>query len=153
MAAKKDNYKFNLVAKPKILYRYPKIKDMMQLLTNSVSMFWFSFHQFFVARFEAAERLEAEQAADHEQLKKAEQKKKQDADGGQDADASGLWRESESGLEWVVIPEDERGKNGRTREEEDAFGNSSDDDDDIDLLGGSQEEDENFTKGEQIFGF
>ena len=106
-----------------------------------------------MARFDAAERLEAEQALDHEQLKK-EKDKKTDGNGGQDPNASGQWHESESGLEWVVIPEDERGANGRETgivDIDEVMSQSSDDDDNMDLLPGSQEEDENFTKGNELF--
>jgi hypothetical protein len=77
-------------------------------------------------------------------------------------DKSGEWKESESGLEWVVIPmeTEEPGdvleKGGTLREalqnhyDQDNFDeNQSDQDsDELDLIPASQEDDENFTKGQ-----
>ena len=78
---------------------------------------------------------------------------------------SGEWRESEAGLEWVVIPMDKDEddpdkilKRGGTLREalknhynKDHFDEDEDDDkdsDDLEILPTSQEEDENFTKGQ-----
>ena len=97
--------------------------------------------------------MEAEQVAEREQMKKAEREKRLDPETNLDGNASGQWQESEAGLEWVVIPEDERGNNGQTNNDNHIDNNdeASNCSDDLQVMPGSQEEDENFTKGKERF--
>ena len=67
------------------------------------------------------------------------------ADGGggtDEAEQSGVWQESESGLEWVVIPAEEKGgdEGGKDGEEDE-------DDSELRIQTSSQDDDENVTKG------
>ena len=67
------------------------------------------------------------------------------ADGGggtEEAEQSGVWQESESGLEWVVIPVEDKGDGGKDDE---------DDDSELRIQTSSQDDDENVTKGSGIF--
>lgn len=62
---------------------------------------------------------------------------------------SGEWRESEVGLEWVVIPIDDlQAKKDKLEALEDIDSRSSGDtSNDLEVIPGSQDEDETFTKG------
>ena len=59
----------------------------------------------------------------------------------EEAEQSGVWQESEAGLEWVVIPQadkpDDDGKDD----------NGDNDDDELRIQTSSQDDDENVTKG------
>jgi hypothetical protein len=92
--------------------------------------------QLFVSRFECAQRLEEEQDQEREAARKREKERNNGGSMGEfdelePGEKSGEWRESESGLEWVVIPMDQQ---------------SNESSEDLEILPSSQDEDENFTK-------
>ena len=95
--------------------------------------------QLFVSRFECAQRLEEEQDQEREAARKREKERNGTPSGypGENdevepGEKSGEWRESDSGLEWVVIPMDQQ---------------SNDSSEELEILPSSQDEDEDFTKG------
>ena len=113
-------------------------------------LIWRSTFQMFLHREEAARRAEE----DDDEEDGGDKKEEAGVDGkdttsegsktsgggvGQtmDPDASGMWQESEAGLEWVVIPVDEKQQDSDV-ELEVEFPNSQD------------EEEERFTKGERV---
>ena len=61
----------------------------------------------------------------------------------EEAEQSGVWQESEAGLEWVVIPNDKSDDNGK----EDAADNE---DEELRIQTSSQDDDENVTKGRLV---
>ncbi len=111
----------------------------------------------FTTRLEAARRSEEEQEEERKRKKKEREIQKAlevetakcndnrvAVDG--DPDETAEWQESESGLEWVMIPV-KRNKHGvMITDEQENKNSDSDDEDDLQLLG-QGEEDEMFTNG------
>ena len=58
----------------------------------------------------------------------------------EEAEQSGVWQESEAGLEWVVIPQADK-------PDDDGKEDNGDDDDELRIQTSSQDDDENVTKG------
>ena len=107
--------------------------------------------QLFVQHHDAARRVEEEhdreldrRNTDHSKTPGGSTTADGVADGGgtEEAEQSGVWQESESGLEWVVIPVEDKGDNEGKDDEGD--------DSELRIQTSSQDDDENVTKGSGI---
>ena len=108
--------------------------------------------QLFVQHHDAARRVEEEhdreldrRNTDHSKTPGGSTTADGVADGGggtEEAEQSGVWQESESGLEWVVIPVEDKGEGSK---------DDGDDDSELRIQTSSQDDDENVTKGSEIF--
>ena len=104
-------------------------------------------------RYEAAKRIEVEHDAELEERQRLQQERMERAgkvnaveDGGTggSSNKSGEWKHSASGLEWVVMEEDEEERIERE------IAADSDSDLDVEVVQNSQQdEEENFTKGKR----
>ena len=102
-------------------------------------------------RYEAAKRIEVEHDAELEERERLQQERMERVGKATNAlegpagagNKSGEWKHSASGLEWVIMEEDQE-----EQIEREIAAESGDSDMDVEVMGNSQQdEEENFTKG------
>ncbi|KAK2187106.1 hypothetical protein NP493_179g03007 [Ridgeia piscesae] len=124
--------------------------DSSRPLTGSVSVEALeALTQLFVQHHDAARRVEEEHDQEMDRRNKVHSKTAGGSTGvdgatdnsmNEEAEQSGVWQESEAGLEWVVIPQADKPDDDSKED------NGDDEDDDLRIQTSSQDDDENVTK-------